>query len=65
MQVTAVVNCARRMRSEIFAPKLYVALLGIVKKSARDYLLGGCAAGLTKAGNTIRTSVKLRNTLHV
>jgi len=31
---------ARRMRSEIVAPKLYVALLGIVKKSTEDYLLG-------------------------
>jgi len=37
---------ARRMRSEIVAPKLYVALLGIVKKSTEDYLLGGCATRL-------------------
>jgi len=52
---------ARRMRSEIVAPKLYVALLGIVKKSTEDYLLGGGGATRLSNDQTNKATAKIRN----
>jgi hypothetical protein len=43
--VTAVVDWARSMQRKTVNSKLYVVLLAIVKHSAGDYLLGGCATG--------------------